>query len=58
MCPLKASIKNILFIKMMKSQDGGEYSKDILLYLISGGGFFHNWSNKSIKNHLGNDTTN
>jgi hypothetical protein len=48
MCPLKASIKNILFIKMMKSQDDGEYSKDILLYLISGGDFFHNWSNKSI----------
>ena len=33
---------------MMKSQDGGEYSKDILLYLILRGHFFHNCSNKSI----------
>ncbi len=34
MCPLKESVNYILFIKMMKSHDGGEYSKDILLYLI------------------------
>ena len=33
---------------MMKSQDGGQYSKDILLYLILREHFFHNCSNKSI----------
>jgi hypothetical protein len=40
MCPLEKSVNYILFIKMMKTQNGGEYSKDILLYLILRGHFF------------------
>jgi hypothetical protein len=39
MCPLKENVNYILFIKTMKSQNGGEYSKEILLYLILRGFF-------------------